>query len=68
MKDVYNSIEKYNPGKEQKILIVFDDMIAAIISNKRLKIFVINICLVFTKQYPLFYHDSKKPRNTTRCY
>ena len=36
MKDVYKNIEKYNPGKKLKISIVFDDMIADIISNKKL--------------------------------
>ena len=36
MKDVYKNIEKYNPGKKRKILIVFDDMIADMINNKKL--------------------------------
>ena len=34
--DVYKNIEDYNPGKKRKILIVFDDMIADMINNKRL--------------------------------
>ena len=34
MDDIYKNIEKYNPNKELKILIVFDDMIADIINNK----------------------------------
>ena len=34
MKSVY-SIEKYNPGKEQKVLIVFDDIIADMISSEK---------------------------------
>ena len=34
--DVYRNIEDYNPGKKRKILIVFDDMIADMINNKRL--------------------------------
>ena len=29
-------IEEYNPGKKRKILIVFDDMIADMINNKKL--------------------------------
>ena len=33
---LYKNIEKYNPGNKQKILIVFDDMIADMISNKKL--------------------------------
>ena len=36
MQDVYKNIEDYNPGKKRKILIVFDDMIADMINNKRL--------------------------------
>ena len=36
MNSVYNSIEKHNPGKEQEVLIVFDNMIADMISNKKL--------------------------------
>ena len=35
MHDVYKNIDKYNPHKENKILI--DDMIADMISNKKLK-------------------------------
>ena len=36
MQDVYKNIEDYNPGKKRKILIVFDDMIADMINNKKL--------------------------------
>ena len=36
MNDIYENIEDYNPNKKRKILIVFDDMIADIFSNKRL--------------------------------
>ena len=32
--DIYKNIEKYNPSKENKTLIVFDDMIADILINK----------------------------------
>ena len=34
MVDIYNNIEDYNPNKKQQILIVFDDMIAYMLSNK----------------------------------
>ena len=34
MCDVYKNIDEYNPDKENKILIVFDDMIADMIHNK----------------------------------
>ena len=36
MHDVYKNIDEYNPDKENKILIVFDDMIADMINNRRL--------------------------------
>ena len=34
--DVYQNIEEYTPNKKRKILIVFDDMIDAMLSNKNL--------------------------------
>ena len=36
MRDVYKNANYYNPNKENKILIVFDDMIADMIHNKKL--------------------------------
>ena len=36
MHDVYKNIDDYSPDKENKILIVFDDMIADMIYNKKL--------------------------------
>ena len=59
MHDVYKNIDEYNPDKENKILIVFDDMIADMIHNKKLnsivtKLFIrgrkLNIYLVFITQ------------------
>ena len=59
MQDVYKNISHYNPNKENKILIVLDDMIADMISNKKLnsvvtELFIrgrkINISLVFITQ------------------
>ena len=59
MQDVYKNIEEYNPGKERKILIVFDDMIADMIDNKKLNSVVtelfsrgrkLNISLAFITQ------------------
>ena len=35
MGDVYENIDDYNPNRKRKILIVFDDMIADIMSNKK---------------------------------
>ena len=59
MCDVYKNINNYNPDKENKILIVFDDMIADMINNKKLnsiltELFIrgrkLNISLVFITQ------------------
>ena len=36
MDQIYKNIEEYNPDKKRKILIVFDDMIADMLSNKKL--------------------------------
>ena len=59
MNDIYNNIEEYNSNKKHKILIAFDDMIADILSNKKLlpivtELFIrgrkLNISLVFITQ------------------
>ena len=59
MRDVYKNIEDYNLGRERKILIVFDDMIADMIKNKKLnpivtELFIrgrkLNISIVFITQ------------------
>ena len=57
--DVYESIDNYNPSRKIKILIVFDDMIADIMTNKKFQSIIkelfircrkINISLVFITQ------------------
>ena len=35
MDDIYENIDDYNPNRKRKILIVFDDMIADIMTNKK---------------------------------
>ena len=59
MHNVYKNINDYNPDKENKISMVFDDMIADMISNKKLNSIVtelfirgrkLNISLVFITQ------------------
>ena len=59
MHNDYKNIDDYNPYKENKILIVFDDMIAGVIHNKKLNSIVtelfirgrkLNISLVFITQ------------------
>ena len=56
MDDIYKNIEEYNPNKKRKILIVFDDMIADMLNNKKdspivTELFIrnrkLNISLVF---------------------
>ena len=37
MDDVYEEIDDYNPSKNRKILLVFDDMIADIMTKKKFK-------------------------------
>ena len=56
MDDVCNNINDYNPNRKRKILIVFDEMIADIMTNKKLQAIIkdlfirckkLNISLVF---------------------
>ena len=37
MDDVYENINDYNPSRKRQILIVFDDMISDIMTNKEFK-------------------------------
>ena len=76
MHDVYKNIDDYNPDKENKILIVFDDMIADMIHNKKLdsivtELFIrgrkLNISLVFITQS--YFKVPKDVRmNTTHSF
>ena len=59
MDDIYQNIEEYNPNKKQKIIIVFHDMIADMLSNNKTnpivtELFIrgrkLNISLVFITQ------------------
>ena len=59
MDDVYNNIDDYNPRKKRKILIAFDDIIADIMTNKKIQAIInelfircrkLNISLVFITQ------------------
>ena len=54
MDDIYKNIEEYNPNKKRKTLIIFDDMIADMLSTKKLNPIVTelfirdsNISLIF---------------------
>ena len=59
MDDVYENIHDYNPSRKRKMLIVFDDMIADIMTNKKFQAIIkelfircrkVNISLVFITQ------------------
>ena len=59
MDDVYENIHDYNSSRKRKILIVFDDMIADIMTNKKFQAIIkelfircrkLNISLVFVSQ------------------
>ena len=77
MVDIYKNIEEYNPNKKQKVLIVFDDMIADMLSNKKRNPMVtellirgrkLNISLIFMTQS--YFALSKKYQakfNTLLC-
>ena len=43
MGDIYKIIEEYNPNKKRKILILFDDMIGDMLSNKKSNLTVIEL-------------------------
>ena len=56
MDNIYKNIEEYNPNQKLKILIVFDERIADMLSNKKLNSIVtelfirgrkLNISIVF---------------------
>ena len=59
MDDVYENIDDYNPNRKRKILIIFDDMIVDIMTNKKFQAIIkelfircrkLNISLVFITQ------------------
>ena len=59
MDDVYENIDDHNPIRKRKVLIVFDEMIADIMSNKKFQAIIkelfircrkLNISLVFITQ------------------
>ena len=76
MDDVYENIDHYNPNRKRKILIVFDDMIADIMTNKKFysiikELFIrcrkTNISLVFITQS--YFSVTKDVRlNSTHCF
>ena len=75
MDDVYENIDDYNPNRKGKILIVFDDIIADIVTNKKFpavikELFIrcrkLNISLIFITQS--YFSVPKDVRlNSTYC-
>ena len=75
MDDVYENIHDYNSSRKRKILIVFDDMIADIMTNKKFQAIIkelfircrkLNISLVFITQS--YFSVPKDVRlNSTHC-
>ena len=60
MDDIYKNIEKYNPIKKQEKLVVFDNMIPNMLSNKELnkivtRLFVRGTVLLFIKGTAIIY-------------
>ena len=75
MQDVYKNVDEYNPDKENKMLIVFDDMIADMIHNKKLNSIVtelfirgrkLNISIAFITQS--YFKVPKDVRLTTSLF
>ena len=75
MDDIYKNIEGYNPNKKRKILIVFDNMIADMLSNKKLnpivtELFIrgrkLNTSPVFISQF--HFAVPKNIRLNSTCY
>ena len=56
MYDVYKNIEEYNPNKKRKMLIVFDDMINDMFSNKNLNPIVTELFFGGSKYFSCFYY------------
>ena len=64
MDNIYKNIEQHNPINKRKILIVFDEMAADMLSNKKrnpilIQLFIrgrkLNISLFFTTQFSLLF-------------
>ena len=75
MDDIYKNIEEYNPNIKRNKLIVFDDMIADMVSNKNLtqivtELFIrgrkLNISLVFITQF--YFAVAKEIRLSSTLY
>ena len=75
MDDIYENIDNYNSNIKRKILILFDDMIAVIMTNKKFQAIIkelfircrkLNISLVFISQS--YFSVPKDVRLNSRHY
>ena len=67
--DIYENIEEYNPNKKRKMLIVFDDIVAGILSNKQLNPIPANISCFPRRLLLLCLEDVLKTSwKTKKCY
>ena len=72
--DVYEKIDYYNPKRDRKVLVVFDDMIADIMTNKKFQAIIkelfircrkLHISLVFFTQSCFFHSRRRKIKFNT---
>ena len=56
MDNIYKNIKEFNPNKKRRILIVFDDMIADMLSNKRFIPIVAELFIRGRKYFSCVYH------------
>ena len=59
MDDICKNIEEYIPSKKCKILIVFDDMIAEMLNNKKLNP-IITVFVISCFYYKILFCRAKK--------
>ena len=45
MDDIYNNIDDYNPKRKRKVLIAFDELIADVMTNKKFKAIIKELCI-----------------------
>ena len=67
MNDVYDNIDNYNPGRKRRILTIFDDTIADVMTSKKFQAIIkellircrkLNASLVFITQSYLVFQRS----------
>ena len=55
-KNIYKNIDEYNPNKKTKILIVFDDLNADMLNNKKFNPIVTELFIRGRRHLSCFYH------------